>query len=87
MNRAPVADRAAALAGLAAAAALVAAVGMAMFLLWEWDGEVAAGAFLLALPLYVVARDAAARLPPQPPFVPPWERRLHGQGMRNVRAR
>ena len=75
------------LAGLAAAAILVAAVAATMLMLGEWNGELLAATMLPALPLYFVARDVIGRRrPPRPVWVPPWERTLD-PSTRTIRGR
>ena len=66
-------------AGLACAAALVAAAAGLMLLAGDWNGELLATAMLLAFPVYVVTRDGASHHAKRPEWVPVWERtRLSG---------
>ena len=80
-------NRSAPLAGLAAATSFTAAALATMLAVLGWDGQIVAAALLLALPLYIVAREAAASRKPRPPWVPPWERTLHRPVTRPARTR
>jgi hypothetical protein len=64
------------LAGVASAAALVATIAVLMGLAGRWNWEVLAIATMLSTPRYLAARDAVAKRPPRPAWVPPWERTL-----------
>ena len=69
-------------AGLACAAALVAAVAAIMLIVGDWNGELLATALLLAYPAYVFTRDGNGERKKRPEWIPPWERTGAAAGRR-----